>query len=192
MLSFVTPHVRVESVLELEVEHLRALGLEGLLLDVDCTLKNHRVHAFSAEVTAWVRTLREAGIRLCMLSNGRAGRIGSLAAILGIPFVAKAFKPLPFGCHAGLKVLGLDRRRAAVVGDQVFADILAGRLAGMYTILVRPTTPEEPWFTRVKRPFERQVLRWTNAPPLQTAVRSAATAAVPPSSDPMLDGRVVR
>jgi hypothetical protein len=41
-----------------------------------------------------------------------------------------------------------------------FADVLAGRLAGLFTILVTPLGHHEPWFTRVKRPFERQVLRW--------------------------------
>ena len=45
--------------------------------------------------------------------------------------------------------------RTAMVGDQVFADVMAGRLAGVFTILVRPIHPEdEPWFTRWKRPWE--------------------------------------
>ena len=39
-----------------------------------------------------------------------------------------------------------------MVGDQLFADILAGRLAGLTTFLVEPIHPEEePWFTRLKR-----------------------------------------
>jgi len=51
-----------------------------------------------------------------------------------------------------------------MVGDQLFSDILAGRLAGLFTILVRPTSAEEPWFTRIKRPVERRVLRRINHP----------------------------
>ena len=48
-----------------------------------------------------------------------------------------------------------------MVGDQVFADVLAGRLAGIKCILVRPIHPEEePWFTRIKRPPERLWLKW--------------------------------
>src|SRR5262245_43750068 len=164
MLSLITPHLHLPSVLELTPERVRELNLDGLLLDVDCTLKNYHATSFRAEVVSWVKSMNAGGIRLCMLSNGKAGRIGRLAALLDIPFVAKAFKPLPFGCHAGLKKLGLPASRAGVVGDQIFADILAGRLAGLFTILVTPTSPEEPWFTRVKRPFERCVLRWMNTP----------------------------
>jgi HAD superfamily phosphatase (TIGR01668 family) len=159
MLRFVTPHLQLASVLELHADRLRALGLDGLLLDLDCTLKDHGAAEFRAEVVAWVVALRAEGILLCLVSNGKDRRVRAFAAALGIPCVSRAFKPLPFGCRVALRKLGLDRTRAAMVGDQLFADVLAGRLAGMATILVTPTSPEEPWFTRLKRPLERRVLR---------------------------------
>jgi HAD superfamily phosphatase (TIGR01668 family) len=159
MLRLVTPHLRLASVLELRAADLRRLGLDGLLLDLDCTLKDHRADTLGAGVVAWAAALRAEGVRLCLLSNGRPAKVRAFAAVLGIPAVSRAFKPLPFGCRIALGKLGLDRRRAALVGDQIFADVLAGRLAGMFTILVPPTSPEEPWFTRLKRPLERRVLR---------------------------------
>jgi hypothetical protein len=73
--------------------------------------------------------------------------------------VPLAVKPLPRGVHAALAKLQLERTRVALVGDQVFADVLAGRLAGVFTILVKPTTTQEPWITHIKRPLERWVLR---------------------------------
>jgi HAD superfamily phosphatase (TIGR01668 family) len=106
---------------------------------------------------------------LCLFSNGRSARVGRLAEGLGIPFVAKAFKPLPFRCRTGAAKLELPLDRIAVVGDQLFADVLAGRLAGVYTILVTPTSAVEPWFTRLKRPFERQLLRWMHIPSVESA-----------------------
>ncbi len=159
MISFVTPHLRLANLLELEAGRLRSLGLDGLLLDLDCTLKDYRADGFSAEVVTWIGGLRDEGIRLCILSNGRPARVGALARQLEVPFVAKAFKPLPFRCRIALGRLGLPAARAALVGDQLFADVLAGRLAGLFTILVHPTSPDEPWFTRLKRPLERRILR---------------------------------
>lgn len=159
MLSLVTPHLQVDNVLELKAERLRALGLDGLLLDLDCTLMNYHENEFSAEVIEWVQKLRSDGINLCILSNAKPQRIEPLARMLGIAFVGKAFKPLPLGCHIAMRKLQLHPQRTAVVGDQIFADVLAGRLARLFTILVRPTSPEEPWFTRIKRLLERQVLR---------------------------------
>lgn len=160
MLRLLTPHLQLDSVFELDAARLRALGLDGLLLDVDCTLKDYPATDFSSEVRAWVRTRCTDGVKLCIVSNGKPHRIAPLAEKLGIPFVAPAMKPLPFACRGALRRLGMDRTRTALVGDQIFADVLAGRLAGLFTILVRPTSPEEPWFTRLKRPFERLVLRW--------------------------------
>jgi HAD superfamily phosphatase (TIGR01668 family) len=159
LLRFVTPHLRLGSVLELRAADLRRLGLDGLLLDLDCTLKDHGAAALGAEVIAWAAALRAEGVGLCLLSNGRPAKVRAFAAVLGIPAVPRAFKPLPFGCRVALGRLGLDPRRVALVGDQLFADVLAGRLAGLFTVLVEPTSLEEPWFTRLKRPLERLLLR---------------------------------
>src|SRR3990172_2674058 len=160
MFRLLVPHLQVESVLDLTVERLRELELSALLLDVDCTLKRYRADCVSAEVAAWLDGLRAAGIGMCLLSNGLGKRIGRFAETLDLPFVAKAGKPLPFGCRAAIRKMGFDRRRTAIVGDQLFADVMAGRLAGVTSILVRPIRPEEePWFTRLKRPVERLLLR---------------------------------
>ncbi len=126
---------------------------------MDCTLKRYTEEAVGPEVAAWLRGLAEAGLGVCLVSNGRSRRIGRLAESLGVPYVAKAMKPLPFGCRAAARKLGVEYRRAAMVGDQLFADVLAGRLAGMRSILVRPIHPEdEPWYTQLKRPLERWLL----------------------------------
>ena len=160
MLQIVIPHLRVDSVLDLCVDRLRELGLEALLLDVDCTLKSYRTESPSAEVKAWLNELQSAGIGVCLVSNGLGRRVRRLAEEIDVPFVAKAAKPFPFGIRAALRKTGFDRGRTAMVGDQLFADVIAGRLAGLTSILVRPIRPEEePWFTRLKRPVERFLLR---------------------------------
>jgi HAD superfamily phosphatase (TIGR01668 family) len=165
MLGLMTPDLYLNHVLELEPRHLRSIGVEGLLLDLDGTLKDYRAKTISTAILEWAADLKRDGFRLCLLSNGKTRRIERFAQDLGVPFVAKAFKPFPWGCWKALKVLGLDRSRVAIVGDQVFADILAGHLAGLVTVLVRPSHSEEPWFTRLKRPFERTVLRRLYARP---------------------------
>lgn len=153
------PDMFVESVLELSAARLAELGVEALLLDVDCTLKEYRATDVSPEVRAWLDSLRAAGLRACIVSNGLAKRIAPLAASLDLPFVAGACKPLPWGCLAAVRRLGVERRRTAMVGDQLLADILAARLAGIFSILVEPIHPEqEQWFTRMKRPVERWIL----------------------------------
>lgn len=153
------PHLQLKSCLELDPKRLRSLGLNSLLLDADCTLKEYRSEEPIEGIDTWLATLREAGVGLCLISNGLGPRIERFAKRVDLPFFAPAKKPLPFGCRQAVRTMKFDRSRTAIVGDQIFADIMAGRLAGLFTILVEPIHPEqEQWFTRIKRPFERLIV----------------------------------
>jgi uncharacterized protein len=173
MLQLLTPHLRVESVLELTVDRLRELGIDCLLLDVDCTLKRYHETYVTPEVAQWLDTLKANGIGCCVVSNGRSNRIKHFADNLGLPFVAKALKPFPLGVRWAMTKMGFQPDRTAMVGDQLFADVLAGRWAGIKCILVRPMHPEEePWFTRIKRTPERLWLHWLGVKNKKQAARN--------------------
>jgi len=155
-----TPTYRFRHVLELTPRWVEREGIAALLLDVDCTLKRYRQSRLAPEIVRWCDRLRGAGVKLCLVSNGGGGRLKPLADEIAVPLIALAMKPLPFGCLRALRLLGVPRDRALMVGDQVFADVLAGRWAGVRTALVEPISPEEePWFTRLKRPLERRLVR---------------------------------
>lgn len=153
------PDLYLEHIQQLEPAHLQARGLTGLLLDIDGTLKDFRATEIPRDVQAWLEGMRRAGVRLCLLSNGRNGRIAPLAEGLGLPFIAQAMKPFPCRCLQALRKLGLAPRETAIAGDQLFADVLVGRWAGLFTILLKPTSWDEPFYTRIKRPLERWLLR---------------------------------
>ncbi|HLA86202.1 MAG TPA: YqeG family HAD IIIA-type phosphatase [Thermoguttaceae bacterium] len=160
MPRILTPDLRVHRVEEIDPVLLGRLRIESLLLDIDCTLKPYRDPHVPIGILDWIGTLRRAGVGLCLVSNGRDARVEPVARRLGLPFVATAMKPFPYGCRTAMARLGFDRQRTAMVGDQVFADVMAGRLAGVFTILVDPICPEqEPWYTRLKRPLERLYVR---------------------------------
>jgi HAD superfamily phosphatase (TIGR01668 family) len=159
MLRVLTPHYRIASVIELTPERLAGMGLRSLLLDADGTLKRYSSDDCAPGVAEWLESLRQASFGLCLVSNGLGERIGRFAENVGLPFVPKAMKPLPRGCRLAMRKMSFDARTTAIVGDQLFADVMAGRLAGLTTFLVDPIHPEEePWFTRLKRPAERWLL----------------------------------
>ena len=166
MLQLIAPHLRIDRVEQLTLDRLGELQLDALLLDVDCTLKPYHDEEVSPEVAVWLAELRRGGIGLCLVSNGRGARIRRFAERLELPFVATAMKPFPFGCRSAARKLGFPLPRTAMVGDQLFADVIAARLAGLISILVRPIRPEdEPWFTRSKRPLEGWLLRRVGTAP---------------------------
>lgn len=154
------PHLRVQAVAELTPERLVALGMDALLLDVDCTLKCYSERQCGPDVVTWIESVRDAGVGLCLVSNGGGRRIREVAEHLGLPYIAKALKPFPFRIRSLVRRMGFEPARTAMVGDQIFADVMAGRLAGLWTILVEPIHPEqEPWITRLKRRPEKILLR---------------------------------
>ena len=154
-----SPHEEHHSVHDIDYERLRSQGIRGLIFDLDNTLCPWRSPTLGAETRGLLKGLQERGFRICVLSNGdlrkRGGVSGELAE-LGIPVIFSAHKPLPFGFKRAQKLLGLGAEEVAVVGDQLFTDVLGGNLLGFYTILVFPcSSREHPWTRYVARSLER-------------------------------------
>lgn len=159
LLRWLRPTYYFSRISDLSPEWLQSQGLEGLLLDLDSTLKPYRQATVAPETAAWIRRVQAAGIRLCIVSNGGGRRVAVTAEELGVPFLARALKPFPWRCRRGVRLLDVAPSAAAMVGDQLFADIWAGYWAGIRTILIVPLSPEqEPFVTRWKRGLERWFL----------------------------------
>ena len=86
-----------------------------------------------------------------MLSNNFSERVAAAGAQLGVQTVPNALKPLPFGFLRALRLLGTPRRATVVIGDQVFTDMLGGKLLGLRTVLTEPIVPHDFPLTRVLR-----------------------------------------
>jgi HAD superfamily phosphatase (TIGR01668 family) len=157
---WVAPDLRVENFLQVSPGRLCDRGIRGLLVDLDGTLKGHYDTEFAAEVTDWMGRFARAGIRLALVSNGKPDYIAPFSRMLAdVPCFSRARKPLPFVCRHALSRLDVPASRAAILGDQLFTDVLAGRWAGLFTILAPPLSPIEPWHIRIRRPLERVLLR---------------------------------
>ncbi|MDR0871255.1 MAG: YqeG family HAD IIIA-type phosphatase [Planctomycetaceae bacterium] len=158
--NFFQPSLRIGSVCELTPPKLETLELKNLLLDADSTLKRYRAEMPEPDICEWLEQMKTHRIGLCLVSNGKGFRIRRFAENIALPVIPAALKPLPRGCNEAVRLMNFDKKTTAMVGDQVFADVLAGKWAGLFTILVEPVHPEEEhWFTRIKRPFEKIVLR---------------------------------
>lgn len=151
------PDLHVASVTDVAVDWLRSRGIRGVLLDADDTLVV-RGGSVAAEARAWLEELRAAGIRVALLSNGAPGRVAELGAALGVPAFALSGKPFWFAFRRGLRALGCEARATAMVGDQLFTDVLGANCAGLVSVLVTPLSPGRHAHTRAARRLERWVL----------------------------------
>lgn len=137
---------------------LERLGVRGVLVDLDDTLIASDADVLGAEAEAWLDEVRSEGIAVVILSNGERSRVRLLGERLGVPAFALVGKPFAFAFRKGLDALGTPREATAMVGDQLFTDVLGANCAGITSILVRPLTPGKLPHTRVARRLERLIL----------------------------------
>lgn len=158
-MGLLTPTLFKERITDVTVEELAALGVRGVLLDVDNTLTTHYSPHLPPEVAAWLDTVQAAGVRLTVVSNAKRHRVEPFAKKIGLAAVWLAAKPLPFGFLRGVRRLGLKRRQCVAIGDQTFTDTLGARLCGLRCIQLMPMQLEEGKpFMLFKRQVEARIL----------------------------------
>ena len=157
MLNHLRPHRVARRLIDLDCEEMVARGIRGIILDLDNTLSPWRSGVITLEVERWIGRLRDAGLVACVVSNAAtAGRVRPVADRLGLPWVTRAAKPLPRGFLRGMRLMGTTPESTAIVGDQLFTDILGGNNLGLYTVLVDPISSQEALITKLlQRPLER-------------------------------------
>lgn len=142
-----------------DVDDLVRDGVRLVLLDRDNTCVPRDAKVAPAEVTAWLDRARAAGLTLCMVSNNfHTSHVSRTARELGVDFVDHAMKPLPVALRRAMRRAGVGPEATVMVGDQVYTDVAAGNLAGVRTILVRPQSRTDLWYTHIFRVFERLAL----------------------------------
>jgi len=160
LLRYLRPDMVVERVWELDPARLREAGIRALLLDLDNTLTEWRSRTIDEATRAWIGRAKESGLRLCICSNSsRPRRVREIAEALDISYLPFATKPSRRSVFRALALVEARPEEAAVVGDQIFTDVLAGKLSGARSIWVRPLSPHEFVFTRVVRWVEGLVMR---------------------------------
>lgn len=153
-----TPTVIFKRVTCITPEYLRSQGICALILDVDNTLTAHGSQELPRDVEAWLGQMRAEGIGLIIASNNMPRRVAPFAKRVGLRYRAFCCKPSPLGLHRARRALGVARREAALVGDQIFTDVLGANLYGIPMLLVRPMQPDTKCTIRLKRMLEKPIL----------------------------------
>ena len=146
---------------DVPLDLLAESGVRGIVVDLDNTVCAYHEPELAPGVAEWVAAARDRGFALVLVSNNFSERVASIGAKLGIPVVPNALKPLPFAFLRALKLLGTPRGATIVIGDQLFTDVLGGKLVGLRTLLTKPLVEKDFPLTRVLRFLERTIARRT-------------------------------
>lgn len=162
MFGLFRPKAYFDRLALLDQQELYRLGYRALLFDVDNTITTWNSPDIAPEVLAWFARLGDAGLKGCIISNNSAARLKPLADRLGIDFLPKARKPLPFGYKKAAAGLGAEKAQTLMIGDQLLTDILGANLAGIDAVLLKPISlAREFRWTYVNRRIERVIFKPT-------------------------------
>lgn len=153
-----SPDLYQTSVHSIDLCGLRERGIRALLVDLDNTLLPRDTRVVPPELAEWAARLREEGFSVCLVSNNWHAHVARVAAELGFAIVPRALKPFPWAFRRAMSLMDASASESAVIGDQVFTDVLGGNLLGLTTILVQPLSSTDLPHTLFLRLVERAVL----------------------------------
>lgn len=156
--SVFVPKLILSDVTRLTADTLVSNGIKGLILDVDNTLTSHGSQLVAEHISDWLDEMKKNKIPMIIVSNNTKKRITPFAKLLGLPFISMGLKPLVRGFKAAAARLELKPNEIAIVGDQIFTDILGGNRAKMFTVLVKPILLEKSFSFRIRRKIEKRFI----------------------------------
>ncbi|EGF36111.1 hypothetical protein AAULH_09218 [Lactobacillus helveticus MTCC 5463] len=148
------PKYTINTIYNLDPVKLNEMGIKAVFPDLDNTLLAWNKFEL---LKRWIiyKKLAKAGIKLVVISNNNAKRVGKVLNPYHIDFIAKSRKPLPFAITRKREEMKLAKDQVMMVGDQLITDMQAGNLAGVETVLVKPLVETDKWNTRINRFFEK-------------------------------------
>lgn len=153
------PNIKLKKITDINVELLKKYDIDSLILDIDNTMSTHHGEILTDGLTDWLMLMKENGIKLVVLSNSKESRVSPFAKRIGLDYISLGLKPLPSGYIRALKILKSRRKNTAIVGDQIFTDVLGGNIVGIKTILLTPIKLETTPGFKFKRKIETYIYK---------------------------------
>lgn len=156
------PRYRFKSILDVTPDDIKAMGAKAVGLDIDNTLCPDGKFKCIDGVKEWIRSVTDEGIPIMIISNCTIMRMLPLARFLELPYIHLAKKPKPRGLIKAAKRLNVDIAELAMIGDQLFSDIMAANRCGAIPVRIDPLPPETtlyPNYYRIKAKREEKYIR---------------------------------
>ena len=143
------PDMYQKSIYYINYDKLLADGIKCLLFDLDNTCVPYEEKNPTDRLALLFEDLKDKGFKLIIFSNATRKRIAPFKKRLNVDCLARAHKPNKTSFLKIMKLFNFDFSEVAIVGDQLYKDILGGNRAGVMTILVNPMSTEDMIITKL-------------------------------------------
>lgn len=153
------PKLYLDKVTDITINILKKHNIKGLILDVDNTLLDLDKNMIEG-VEEWCTKLKGQGVKFHIVSNSnKKEKVEMVASKLEIPYTYFAMKPLKKGINEAKRNMNIPSKNIAIVGDQIFTDIIGANRCKMFSILVKPISEKDIFLTVIKRPLEKYIIK---------------------------------
>lgn len=164
MIEILFPKKYLQSIFDLRqpalIDELKNSGIKLLLFDIDNTLAPYYEKRADKKIVELLNYLKESGFRIGLLSNGKQERVKEFNRDFNVLAFHKSGKPGTKKLRKAIRKLKRKENETAIIGDQIFTDVLCANLAGAYSILVKQMSAKDEWITKIKRGVEKKVVAY--------------------------------
>ena len=156
----IEPDFNIESIYDIDIMKLNEMGIKALFFDLDSTLMKSKSAKFSFKTLQFLKDLSENFKLAIITNNSNANYIKKAKSQTDIPIYYNAKKPRINTIIRACVDLNVNANQTAMIGDRPLSDILAGKNAGMTTVLVDSISKnEESVIIRFARFLERLTIK---------------------------------
>ena len=149
------PDIYQKSIYHIDYEKLLDDGIKCILFDLDNTCVPYKDKVPNKRLIDLFEMLKDMDFKIIIFSNATKKRITPFKRTLNVDCLARAGKPRKKSFLKVLKLFNYNLSDVAIIGDQLYKDILGGNSVGIKTILVNPMSKDDMIITKlVFRPLE--------------------------------------
>ena len=154
-MDILIPDMYQKSIYSINYEKLYNCGIRCLLFDLDNTCVPYVEKVPSKKLIDLFDYLKDMGFKVILFSNATKKRLEIFKNTLVVDCSYSSRKPSKRKFLKVLKMYNFDLSEVAIIGDQLFTDILGGNRVGIKTILVNPMSKKDMPLTLIFRILER-------------------------------------
>lgn len=149
------PFALADNIYEIDPNFYKKFGIDTIICDLDNTLDAYYVLTPSLEATNLIKSLKDNGFRVIIISNNTNGRVEKYARDANCEFVSLARKPFRSKSRKFIKNNNIDIKKAICIGDQVFTDVLFANRMKMKCVLCNNLVEKDQFFTKINKFFDK-------------------------------------
>jgi hypothetical protein len=157
--NYLKPDKKFSDVSEITVEMLKEEGLKGIILDLDDTLLPSDNKINKDFIDKWLMKIKKEFSIFVVSNNISIEYVKNYCQKFEIPFVARATKPRSKFIEFAISKMNLSKSDVVIIGDRITTDVLAGKIIGIKTFLVKPLTQMPSKIQKIIYSFENYLLK---------------------------------